>query len=152
MSTRHTPHTLEELKKLRTPARNAHAEYRARLNIFDRMALYATERVGSTGFFFLLTAWSIGWTAWNTWGPVSLRFDPFPAFVLWLFVSNLLQLLLLPLLMVGQNLQNAHAEVRAQADFETNMQAARELEVILQHLENQDALLKDIAAKLDATK
>ncbi len=36
--------------------------------------------------------------------PKSLRFDPYPGFVLWLFISNMIQLFLMPLLLIGQNL------------------------------------------------
>ena len=41
--------------------------------------------------------------------PTDLRFDPYPAFVLWLFISNMIQIFLMPLLMVGQNLQAKRA-------------------------------------------
>jgi hypothetical protein len=46
--------------------------------------------------------WTFAWLAWNTLGPQELRFDPAPAFVLWLFSSNLIQLHLVALLTVGQ--------------------------------------------------
>jgi uncharacterized membrane protein len=54
---------------------------------------------------------------------------------LWLFLSNLIQIFLMPLIMVGQNLQGRHAEARAEADFEVNTKAEREIEAILLHLE-----------------
>jgi hypothetical protein len=58
------------------------------------------------GFFFLVAAWTVLWLAWNTVGPVEPRFDSRPAFVLWLFISNLLELHLMPRIIVGQNLQD----------------------------------------------
>ena len=41
--------------------------------------------------------------------------------------SSFLQLVLLPLIMIGQNLQSSHAEARAEADFEVNTKAENEI-------------------------
>ncbi len=87
------------------------------------------------GFFIIIFIWTILWLGWNTLAPKEARFDPFPAFVLWLFVSNVLQIFLMPLIMIGQNLQGRHAEIRAESDFEVNVKAEREIEAILMHLE-----------------
>ena len=84
--------------------------------------------------------------------PIDLRFDPFPAFVLWLFISNMIQLFLMPLIIIGQNLQSAHADARAEADFEINKQAEEEIETILQHLEYQNKIILEILDKLEETK
>jgi uncharacterized membrane protein len=81
------------------------------------------------------------WLGWNTLAPKSLRFDPFPAFVLWLFISNMIQIFLMPLIMIGQNLQGRHAERRAESDFNVNVRAEKEIEVILLHLANQNELI-----------
>ena len=82
-------------------------------------------------------------------GPKDARFDPYPAFVLWLFISNMIQIFLMPLIMIGQNLQSSHAEVRAEADFEVNTKAELEIETILMHLENQNKVIMEILEKLD---
>ena len=50
----------------------------------------------------------------------------------------------MPLIMIGQNLQSAHSEIRAQADFEVNTKAENEIETILMHLENQNKLILEI--------
>lgn len=47
----------------------------------------------------------------------------------------------MPLIMVGQNLQGRHAELRAEYDLEVNVKAEKEIEVILHHLEYQNAIL-----------
>ena len=78
-----------------------------------------------------------------------MRFDPFPAFVLWLFISNMLQIFLMPLIMIGQNLQGSHAEVRAESDYEVNVKAEREIEAILLHLERQNDLILEILDHLE---
>jgi len=46
----------------------------------------------------------------------------------------------MPLIMIGQNLQGRHAEARAESDFEVNIKAEAEVETILLHLEQQNAL------------
>ncbi|MGH7012224.1 MAG: DUF1003 domain-containing protein, partial [Caulobacteraceae bacterium] len=81
--------------------------------------------------------------------PKSLRFDPPMGFVLWLFISNCIQILLMPLIMVGQNVQGGQAEARAQHDLEVNVKAEKEIEVILSHLEYQNAMLLQMMGRLD---
>lgn len=141
--------TLQEIKSRRKPIRNIAVERRKKLSKLEKLALFITKYVGSMGFFLLLFIWTAFWLLWNMFGPAQLRFDPFPAFVLWLFISNMLQLLLLPLLMIGQNLQGEHAEARAEADFEVNLQAEKEIEIILRHLEGQNKLLEELKRRLE---
>ena len=94
------------------------------------------------GFFLIIFAWTILWLSWNTFGPTAHRFDPAPAFVFWLFISNMIQIFLMPLIMVGQNLQSRHAEYRAEA----------EVEAILAHLENQNELILAILNEIKNNK
>ncbi|MDO8561184.1 MAG: DUF1003 domain-containing protein [bacterium] len=145
----HKPLKLEELKVLGKKARNINIEHRERLSRLEKSALFVTERIGTMGFFFIILAWTVLWIGWNALAPAGLRFDPFPAFVLWLFMSNIIQLHLLPLLLVGQNLLARHQEARAEADFEVNARAEREIETILQHLENQGELISEILRRLE---
>jgi len=144
--------SVEELKKNLRPVRNINAEHRAKLSRVDKLALWITNHVGSMGFFFIIFCWTVLWLGWNTLTPVHLRFDPFPAFVLWLFLSNMIQIFLMPLIMVGQNLQSRHSELRAEQDFEINKKAETEIETILMHLENQNDLILQILKELDAKK
>ncbi len=143
---------LDELRKLRKPLRNVNIELKESLTYLERIALWITERIGTMGFFFIIFVWTIFWLSWNTFAPVKLRFDPLPAFVLWLFISNMIQILLMPLIMVGQNLQGRHAEKRANADYEVNIQSEREIETILQHLENLNEKLEKIHQLLEDQK
>jgi len=141
--------TLEQLKKLRKPIRNINAERKKKLNRIDRLALWITTRVGTMGFFFVIFVWTSLWLMWNSLAPVNLRFDPYPAFVLWLFISNMIQIFLMPLIMVGQNLQGEHSEMRAEADYEVNIKAEMEIETILLHLENQNKLILEILSRIE---
>lgn len=144
----HTPLSVSELRQKKRPVRNANIEHREHLSAIERFALVITNHVGTMGFFFILFFWTVGWLIWNVVAPLTYRFDPYPAFVLWLFISNMIQIMLLPLIMVGQNLQGKHAEARAQADFEVNVQAEEEIETILQHLENQNDRILEIQEAL----
>ena len=120
----------EELKKLRKPIHNVNVKHKESLSTLEKIAIKVTDYVGSMGFFIIIFLWTLLWLGWNMTAPKGLRFDPYPAFVLWLFVSNMIQIFLMPLIMIGQNLQGRHAEKRAEADFEVNVRSEKEIEVI----------------------
>lgn len=143
------PLSLEQLRKMRKPVRNVNIEHRESLSKLDKLALFVTNRVGTMGFFLIILAWTVIWLGWNILAPSAWGFDPYPAFVLWLFISNMIQILLMPLIMVGQNLQGRHSEARAEADFELNTQSEKEIEAILQHLEDQNRLILKILHHLE---
>jgi uncharacterized membrane protein len=113
-------------------------EKRTRL---DKLALWITSHVGTMGFFLAVFAMDRDLAELESPGPRWLEFDPPMGFVFWLFISNLIQILLMPLIMVGQNLIGQHAEARAEHDLEINIKAEQEIEVILRHLEHQNAIL-----------
>lgn len=143
------PLSVEELQKSGKPLRNVNIEHKEHLTKLDYVALWITDHVGTMGFFCIVFFWTVIWLGYNLFAPPELRFDPYPAFVFWLFISNMIQLFLMPLVMIGQNLQGKHAEARAQADFEVNTRAEKEIETILIHLENQNELILEILNKLD---
>jgi len=79
------------------------------------------------------------WIVWQLWLDKG-AFDPYP-FAFLLFLGNIVQLLLMPLIMVGQNVQCRHAELRAEEQFKTTTTSYHELEQIMAHL---DALDKEL--------
>ncbi|MDO8619297.1 MAG: DUF1003 domain-containing protein [Candidatus Daviesbacteria bacterium] len=129
--------------------KNINTVHRSRLSRLEKLAIFVTDRIGTMGFFFIIFGWTFTWLSWNIFAPVNLRFDPFPAFVLWLFISNLIQIHLMPLIMVGQNIQGKHAELRAEHDFQTDRKAEKEIETILMHLENQQKIMLEILKRLE---
>jgi len=145
-----SPPTLEAFRKQRKRLRNINRETQENLRWWDRLAIWITEKVGTIGFFAVITLWTVLWLGWNLLAPTSLQFDPPMGFVLWLFISNLIQILLMPLIMVGQNIQGRHADARAENDLEVNVKAEEEIEVILQHLEYQNEMLILLVKKLGA--
>ena len=131
------------LRKIRSehPLRNTYQETMSRLSALDRIAVWITGHVGTMGFFIVVFVWTVLWLGWNFLAPARLQFDPPMGFVFWLFISNLIQLLLMPLIMVGQNIQGQHAEARAEHDLEINVKAEQEIELVLHHLEQQNDML-----------
>ena len=141
------PLSLEEIKALRKPLPNVNKLSKDKHSSLDKLAIFITDHVGTMGFFFIILTWTFFWLSWNILAPAEYKFDPSPAFVLWLFISNMIQIFLMPLLLIGQNLQSKHAEIRAQADYETNLKSEKEIETIIIHLENQNAILSELMEK-----
>lgn len=140
-------------KTIQAAAANLHPNKAVRENLspLERLAAAVTDKVGTMGFFFIILAWTIGWTSYNILASKvpALHwhaFDPFPAFVAYLLISNVIQILLMPLIMVGQNVQGRHSEARAEADFAVNTKAFADTERILKRLEEQDARLLELAS------
>ena len=146
------PLTLTELKQKRKAVKNVNVERKKKLSRLDKMAIWITDHVGTMGFFIIIFIWTAIWLGWNTVAPPNSRFDPFPAFVLWLFMSNMIQIFLMPLIMIGQNLQSAHAEARAEADFEVNTKAELEIETIILHLEKQNEMIVKILNQIQQSQ
>jgi uncharacterized membrane protein len=132
------PMSLHEFRKRRRPLRNIHTEVKENLSRLDRLAVWITTHVGTMGFFLIIVLWTIVWLGWNFYAPPALQFDSPMGFVFWLLLSNLIQILLMPLIMVGQNVIGRHAEARAEHDLQINMKNEQEIEVILHHLEHQN--------------
>jgi uncharacterized membrane protein len=133
---------IPHLKHDHPPVQNVNDQMSDSFTPMERAALFITQRVGSFGFFLMIAFWSAVWLLWNTLAPRPVRFDPAPAFVMWLFISNLIQISLMPLIMVGQNLLNRHAELRSEEDFKINLKAEQEARAILLHLEHQAAQIE----------
>jgi uncharacterized membrane protein len=77
------------------------------------------------------------------WIPLGIytKFDPFP-FVFLLTCSNVLQLILIFILAVGQRQSSAHAELRAEHDHDS-------ISRLLYHQELQEDVLLQIASKIE---
>jgi uncharacterized membrane protein len=137
---------LAEIRRL-YPLRNPFAEVKASMGKLDKLAMWITDHVGTMGFFLLILVWTVFWLGWNFLAPVRLQFDSPMGFVFWLFISNMIQILLMPLIMVGQNIQGRQSEARAEHDLEVNIKAEAEIETILLHLERQNEILMAMLEK-----
>jgi uncharacterized membrane protein len=144
------PLKLEELKRRREAYMKTFKGDTENVSTLDKLAIWITNKVGSMGFFFIIFLWTTLWLAWNIFVPINVRFDPYPAFVLWLFISNMIQLFLMPMIMIGQNLQSHHADVRAETDLKINELSEIENETILIHLENQNEIILQILRNIES--
>ena len=129
------------------PLRNTYAEVKAAMGQLEKLAVWITEHVGTMGFFLGILLWTIFWLGWNLIAPPRLQFDPPMGFVFWLFISNMIQILLMPLLMIGQNIQGRQSEARAEHDLDVNIKAEAEVETILLHLKRQNSMLMAMLEK-----
>lgn len=120
---------------LRRAPENVNVKHRQSLKFQDRIALIVTRCVGSMYAVYIFVLFILGWIIYQLNDPKPL--DPFP-FIFLLFIGNVVQLLLMPLIMVGQNLQGKHAERRAEEEYKTTETIYKDIEKIFIHLDKQD--------------
>src|SRR5262249_16387218 len=128
---------LDPILHRRKPKRSVNEVHTESLRPMERLALWITNNVGTMGFFLIILFWTAAWMAWNTLAEREHfrgEFDRPWEFAIWLFISNLIQIHLMPLIMVGQNLQSRHAEMRAEHAFELTQQTEHEMEAVLRYL------------------
>lgn len=113
----------------------------------DRIALGITTAIGTMYAVYVFALVMAGWMIWQV-TFTATPFDPYP-FAFLLFMGNIVQLLLMPLIMVGQNIQNRHAEIRATEEYQTTMSSYHDIEHILTHLDAQDRALRKQTKLLD---
>jgi uncharacterized membrane protein len=144
-----TTSSLARLAEIRArhPMRNCYAEIKRDMGKLDQLAMWITDHVGTMGFFLIILVWTTLWLGWNFLAPPRLQFDSPMGFVFWLFISNMIQILLMPLIMVGQNIQGRQSEARAQHDLDVNIKAEAEVELILRSLERQNEILMAMLQK-----
>ncbi len=121
--------------------KNSNHLYQSTVKDSQKFAIFITEKVGTMGFFIIIFLWTIIWLTWNTVAPKEMQFDSGPAFVLWLFISNMIQIFLMPLLMIGQNIQGKFAEIRAENDFDVNVKAEKEIKELKIELDEIKTML-----------
>lgn len=125
---RHKPHNIND-------------EHKAQLTLQDRIALNVTTAIGTMYAVYAFMIIMAGWILWQ--GVLSGKpFDPYP-FAFLLFLGNIVQLLLMPLIMVGQNIQGRHAELRSDEEYKTTISSYHDLERILDRLDELEQLIKD---------
>ena len=115
--------------------RNINIEHKDNLNFQERLALIITKGIGSMYCAYIFTIIAL----------ISLP-DAIhagrAAIISWI-AQTFLQLVLLSIIMVGQNVESKHSELRADADYEVNMKAEKEVEEIKKTLEEIKVLLKN---------
>lgn len=131
---------LGDYLKQRYHPENINQKHKEALGVQDRIALVVTAAIGTMYAVILFAMVMAGWILWQTYFDRK-PFDPYP-FAFLLFLGNIVQLLLMPLIMVGQNLQGRHSEIRAEEEYNTTRSSYKDIERILTHLDNQDKTMK----------
>jgi uncharacterized membrane protein len=128
--------TLGQFQPSATRARNPYREVEQSFGTQDRIALVITGAIGTMyavyAFMLVMAGWILVQVLLG-----AKAFDPYP-FAFLLFLGNIVQLLLMPLLMVGQNLQSRHAEVRSDSEYQTVGKIFHDIEQTMSHLDVQD--------------
>lgn len=127
---------------MRYKIKNVTKHHKDTLNRSQKFAAWITGKIGTMQFFFVIFCWTIFWLLWNTTAPQKLQFDPAPDFLLWLFISNMVQIFLMPLIMIGQNIQGKHAEILADNDFKVNQKAEQEINELRIQIEKLTELIE----------
>jgi uncharacterized membrane protein len=126
-----------------------HASERADGGVNQRIAVWLTRYVGTmqTAYGFAALA-GVGLL-----GVLAILNPSVYTFVAWLS-QTFIQLVLLPVIMVGQNVLNRHAELQAEEQFHATLRTLHESEEMMRHLDAQDAELlaqSDLLLRLLAT-
>jgi uncharacterized membrane protein len=81
------------------------------------LAILITNSVGNMWFFYFLALFMATWMLLSKLGV--LAFDPYPFALMLLIVGGIFQALAMVAIMVGQNVQSAASDARAETDHET---------------------------------
>lgn len=139
------------------PIRNVIAEHEEQMSLGQRVADRVALMVGSWAFILVQSSIFLIWVAINVYlvigeikQPGSLKaWDPYP-FILLNLVLSFQAAYTGPVVMMSQNRQTEKDRLMAQHDYEINLKAEEELEVVMDHLEHQDRLILDAIARLEA--
>ena len=116
-----------------------------KIGVNERIGLWVTKRVGTMWaayLFFGLSLVSL---------PAAIASGNVIVMVSWI-AQTFLQLVLLPIIIVGQNIQASASEERAIATYEDAGAILEEAKEIQVHLSEQDKALAKLIAKLDKKK
>jgi len=103
------------------------------------LALLITNGVGNMWFFYFLAVFIFGWMLLARLGVIS--FDPYPYALMLLIVGGIFQALAMVAIMVGQNVQAAASDARAETDHETLDAIHTLTSQTIQILEGQNKIL-----------
>ncbi len=129
----HTPHNINEVHREEQTSINAH------------LAVWLTKTVGTmpTAYTFVLLA-LIGLLA------ILGILSPIVALLVAWTSQTLIQLVLLPVIMVGQNVLSRKQELQADEMFATTQHSFHDIEQIMAHLDAQDTAIVQILQALEA--
>jgi uncharacterized membrane protein len=135
---------------------NANQEIEKLKKLEDKAADKITTFAGTMSFVYIHSFWFGVWVLVNL-GllGVGLEFDKFPFGLLTLIVS-LEAIFLSTFVMISQNRQANAAEIRSELDYQTDVKAEKEIDVIMKTLQRiaqkQGVDIKDLLTELDTAR
>jgi len=107
---------------------NWHDHYKDSLNFGSRVADWVAKGMGSWTFIIVQTILVLVWMGLNLVAYVK-HWDPYPFILLNLLFSTQAAYAA-PIIMMSQNRQNERDRVQANADYQTNLEAKKEIEAL----------------------
>jgi uncharacterized membrane protein len=141
----HHPHPHTEKRKLQPPPKVADQH----IGVNGRLGAAITRRVGTMWAFYIAAATMATWMvlAGFAWGPLH-AIDPYP-FAFLLFLGNIVQLLLMFVIMVGQQVLGAASDKRAVVTYQDAEAILHECLQMQEHLTAQDGALERMIQRLE---
>lgn len=117
------------------------------IGLNGKIAAWMTERVGSMWVVYFSLVFMLVWMGLATWGPLH-KADPYP-FPFLLFLGNVVQLLLVFVILVGQQVLGRAADKRAVQTYLDAEAILVEVNKLHDHLEKQDGILNQGIAMVE---
>jgi uncharacterized membrane protein len=111
---------------------------------------WVAARMGSWQFIIIQSMLLACWIVLNVTAWVQ-RWDPYP-FILMNLVLSMQAAYAAPIIMMSQNRQASRDRMEAHNDFLMDCKAEEEVRQIMDHLENQDHMLREILVRLEAVQ
>ena len=120
----------------------------AETTVGQRSADWVAATMGSWKFIIVQSILLAGWVVLNVTAWVN-HWDPYP-FILMNLALSMQAAYAAPIIMMSQNRQAARDRLEAHNDFLTDCKAEEEVRQIMDHLEAQDHMLREILVRLEA--
>ena len=141
----HHPHPHTEKRRLQPPPKVSDEH----VGINGRLGAAITKRVGTMWAFYIAAVTMAAWMilAGFAWGPLH-HIDPYP-FAFLLFLGNIVQLLLMFVIMVGQQVLGAASDKRAVVTYQDAEAILHECLQMQEHLTAQDRALERMLRRME---
>lgn len=127
-------------------ARNWHAEHKANLTTGEKAADAMRNGMGSWAFVFTFILFLAIWAWLNTAGPIN-HWDKYPFILLNLFLS-MLAALQGAILLIAAKRADAISAAMSKHDYETNIQAEKEIQELMEMNRQQLKLIDELRQEL----
>ncbi len=111
-----------------------HDKHEASLKMSDRIADAVANGMGSWRFIILQSIFVVIWMTLNVWGMIA-HWDVYP-FILLNLIFSTQAAYAAPIIMMSQNRASQRDRIQAQEDYQTNIEAKKEIEALQLQISN----------------